>query len=156
MRELPSLESASDRERQDRPHAVNSRALRLVSVIALDCASATACLGLVAADAPLWPSSVYTWLAEASARSPCVWRRCARALDDSLAPWLGAYGSRSAAWIAQMLLAPECAAIERYEIAAALWALERRRDPRLARIIDRLAREAEILLARPGLTARSR
>ncbi|MCA9608988.1 MAG: hypothetical protein KC619_25480 [Myxococcales bacterium] len=125
-----------------------SRALRLVAVVALDCEQAAACLGIARSDAPLWPSSVYAWLAEAASRSPAVWRRSERALDAALAPWMAPYVDRSAAAIAQALLAPESVAIERAEIAAALWALVRRRDAGLDRTLERLACEAEVLVAR--------
>lgn len=127
---------------------VSPRAIRLVAVVALDCEAAAAVLGVSLRDAPLWPSSVYAWLAEAAARSPAVWRRCARALDAALAPRLAPYVDRSVAEVTQALLAPESAAIEAPEIAAALWALVRRRDAGLERITDRIAREAEILVAR--------
>lgn len=131
----------------DDPFA-SPRAVRLVAVVALDCGAVARCLGEAVADLPLWPSSLYAWLAEAATRSPALWARCEGALDDALAPWLTPYQDTAPATIAQALLEHAGAAMDGREVAAALWALVRRRDPTLDMLIDRLTREAEILVAR--------
>jgi hypothetical protein len=124
------------------------RALRLVAVVALDCGAVAHCLGGVIADLPIWPSTLYAWLAEAATRSPSLWERCASVLDEALAPWLAPYRHAAPAAIAQVLVEHGGAAMDGREVAAALWALVRRRDPTLHMLIDRLTREAEILIAR--------
>lgn len=126
------------------------RALRLVLAVALDCGAVAECLGRPT-PTDLWPSTLYAWAAAAAVRSSIVWRRCARALDVALAPWLGPYQDASAAAIVGVLSARDAAtAMTRHEIAAALWAIVRRHDPALARTSARLAMEAELLLVRAG------
>ncbi|MCZ7686575.1 MAG: hypothetical protein M5U28_50640 [Sandaracinaceae bacterium] len=72
------------------PLDVSARALRVVLVLALDRASIASCLGAGRAEGhEVWPSTLYAWAAEAAARSPRVWERCARAIDAALAPWVG-------------------------------------------------------------------
>lgn len=130
--------------------ATTARALRMVLAIALDRAAVSACLGGASAhDGALWPSTLYAWAAETAARSPLVWRRCEIALDDALAPWLTAYERASVARIAEALSPPEtAAALAGHEIAAALWALIRRRERGLTLVTERLTMEAELLVTR--------
>lgn len=150
MRATPSSARAPRPDRRG-ARGANPRALRLVLVVALDCRSVAECLGLAPLAPRLWPSTLYAWLAETAATSPAVWDRCARELDQSLARWLPAYGDAAPAAIAEALVARDGTSMGGEEIAAALWALVRRRDPSLERVIDRLAREAEVLVARTCL-----
>lgn len=161
---MPLEHADAGRERAIGAHA---RALRVVLVIALDRSTVGACLGTERArEGTLWPSTLYSWAAQTAARSPLVWRRCAEAIDDALARWLPAYDDAPVARVAEMLSAREAGAvIDARELAAALWAVLRRRDAVLACMIARLAMEAEIAIARayvqlagtrrPSLTSRS-
>lgn len=133
--------------------STNGRALRLLLAVTLDRGMVSACLGSAHVDErdALWPSTLYAWAAETAARSACVWQRCARALDDALAPCLPSYESASVAQIAETLTLREAsAALTGHEIAAALWAVVRRRDPSLQRVVERLTAEAELLIIRGG------
>lgn len=141
---------ATGRGRLRQPCA-NARALRVVAVVAMDCRSAGECLGVAPLAAPLWPSTLYAWLAETAATSPTVWDRCARRLDDSLGRWLAPYVGASPEVIARALCERGGTTMSGQEIAAALWALVRRRDRAMDAIIDRLAREAEVSIARTSL-----
>lgn len=128
----------------------NRRALRLVTVVALDRARVADCLDVGTEPLGLWPSSLYGWLAESAARSPVVWDRCRAAVDDALAPWVAPFRQASVAEITQALTARD-GAMGGEEIAAALWSLVRRRDPALDSLVERLAEEAEILVTRAHL-----
>lgn len=129
--------------------ATTAQAMRIVLVLALDRATVGACLGVHAEDAGLWPSTLHAWAAETAARSPLVWSRCARAIDEALAPWMAPFEEASVACLAQALGAGQSTtAMAGHEIAAALWALVRRREWALTPIAARLAMEAEILVAR--------
>ena len=150
MRATPSSARAS-RPDARRARGANPRALRLVVVVALDCRSAAQCLGLAPLATLLWPSTLYAWLAETAATSPVVWDRCARELDRSLARWLPAYGDAAPAAVAAVLVARDGTCMGGEEVAAALWALVRRRDRSLDPLLDRLAREAVVLVARTCL-----
>src|SRR5690606_18504769 len=78
--------------------AVSARALRVVLALALDREEVAACLGVdEAVGSGTWPSTLYAWAAEAAARSPRVWLRCARALDRALEPSLAPIRDASAA-----------------------------------------------------------
>lgn len=123
----------------------------MVAVVAMDCRSASECLGVAPLAAPLWPSTLYAWAAETAATSPIVWERCARRLDESLGRWLLPYVDTSPEAIARVLCARGDTSMGGQEIAAALWALVRRRDRALDAIIERLAREAEVSIARTCL-----
>jgi len=127
-----------------------ARALRVVLVLALDRAAVSACLGSARLrEGPVWPSTLYAWAAETAARSPLVWCRCAAALDDALAPWLATYERAPVARITEVLSPREsAAALTGQEIAAALWALVRRREPGLVLVTERLTSEAELLIAK--------
>ncbi len=94
-----------------------------MAIVALDCGAVARCLGPIIADVPLWPSSLYAWLAGAAARSPALWARCEGALDDALAPWLTPYGDAAPPTIAEALVEHGGAAMNGREVAAALWAL---------------------------------
>lgn len=136
-----------------------AHALRLVLVIALDRDAVGACLGAgEAVSASLWPSTLYAWAAETAARSPRVFERCATVLDHALAPWMGPYADAPVGRIAEALsTADGAAALAGPEVAAALWSLVRRRERGLEPILERLTREAELLVARAcagGSTAR--
>lgn len=147
--------AAARRSRAPRgePLEVSARALRVVLVLALDRASVASCLGAGRAEGhEVWPSTLYAWAAEAAARSPRVWERCARAIDAALGGWVSPYEDASAARIAELLRLGD-AAMTGEEIAAALWTLVRRREPGLARITERLAGEVEVQLARACLGA---
>lgn len=150
MRATPSSARAPRPDRRG-ARGANPRALRLVVVVALDCRSVAECLGLAPLATPLWPSTLYAWLAETAATSPAVWDRCARELDRSLARWLPAYGDAAPAAIAEALVARDGTCMGGEEVAAALWALVRRRDRSLDLLLDRLTCEAEVLVARTCL-----
>lgn len=124
------------------------RALRLVAVVALDREEVAACLGVPGGDSSVWPSTLYAWLAEAAAASPVIWSRAAAALDRALGPWLAPHRDATAATIAYRLTAREARALDGREVAGALWALARRSDRSHRLLLDRLASEAEVLVAR--------
>jgi hypothetical protein len=131
---------------------LEARALKLVLAASLERPVVQACLG-VEAEAVFWSSTLYACAAQLAAHSGLVWSRLAWQLDRRLAPWLHDYASRTPLERVAALSHPELAqSLSAEELAAAVWATLREREPRRG-ALDVLLGEAERLLrlAPPGL-----
>lgn len=126
------------------------RALRVVLAIALDRETAAACLDsdpdLAVA---LWPSSLYALLAAAMVYSPAVRCRCRHLLDDRLGAIAARFERLSPDEVVRHFVDGSDVLSTR-ELAALLWTLTRRGEPKLGLIIARLGAELEVAATRNG------
>ncbi len=104
-------------------------ALRIVLTVALDRYTATVCLGEDPEDCfSLWPSSLYGLLAAEAMRSPVVWARCSRRIEQSLGVTVRQFIALPPVSISQ-LLRDNSQILNHRELASLLWALLLRREP---------------------------
>ena len=121
--------------------------LRIVLAIALEHDLAAWCLGAPSATVERWPSTVYRVLAHAALRSPSVWRRCARLLDQTLHEPLDEYASRAPAELVELFVEGRDS-LTGHELAAVLWCLLRERCRSHDVIAERLGSELQVVAAK--------
>lgn len=134
------------RLRNPNEKAGREEVLRTVLAIALEHELAAWCLGCPEAAVARWPSTVYRVLAQAALRSPSVWRRCARLLDQTLHEPLRDYATRNPAELTELFIEGRDS-LTGEELAALLWCLVRERCSSHDLIAERLGLELEVVAA---------
>jgi hypothetical protein len=120
-------------------------ALRIVLTVALDRYAATVCLGEDPEDCfSLWPSSLYGLLAAEAMRSPVVWARCSRRIEQSLGVTVRQFIALPPASISQ-LLRDSSQILTHRELASLLWVLLLRRGPISEFMASRQGVELEVV-----------
>ena len=130
------------------PVTHSMHALRLVLAVAFDRQSlSNLVLGTLESSPPpiqLWPSSLYQMAAEIATHSLASWNRIEKALDARLDPWAGHYFNRPPVETVQVI-AKNPEVLHGLELAGALWAILRRREPALSDLANRFASELELI-----------
>ncbi len=120
-------------------------AFRLVLINAMERRVAVACLGAPVDEAvSLWPSGIYGTLALAAAQSSLLWQRCRTLLDASFGPLSSRFFDTPPMQIAEVF-AQARGNLSSFELAAMIWALLRRSEACLDRLILRLGAELEVV-----------
>lgn len=138
--------SSQPKEKNEFPLETSIEALKIVLAVSFDRNTLSSLLLSqlqLEQSINLWPSTLYRMAAEVATHSLSAWAALEPLLNEQLNPWADYYLKRPPVETIS-LFAQTTEFLHGHELAGALWAILRRRDPALTELTNRLTNELNL------------